>query len=166
MKLLETGKIVTTHGIHGEVRAEAWSDSPELLLELDVLYKQDGTPLEIEQSRVHRGAVNLKLKGYNDIDSAMALIGTVLYLNKDDFELEEGSFFIRDLMGLTVVDADSGEAYGKIIQVQPTGANDVYHVMAADDRVLLVPAIPQVVQQVDLAAGEMRITPLKGLFDL
>lgn len=165
MRLLETGKIVTTHGIRGEVRAEVWSDGPELLLELELLYREDGTPLHIEYSRVHRGALNLKLRGYDDIDSAMALIGTVLYLDRDDFELEEGTYFIKDLMGLSVVDAGTGETYGTIIQVQPTGANDVYHVQAGE-RVLLVPAIPQVVRQVDLESGQMLITPLEGLFDL
>ncbi|NLT57684.1 MAG: 16S rRNA processing protein RimM [Clostridiales bacterium] len=165
MKLIETGKIVTTHGVRGEVRAEVWGDGPEALLAVEAFYRADGSPLQVEYSRVHRGALNLKLAGYDDIDRAMALIGTVLYLDRESFELPEGTYFVRDLIGLLVLDRDTGETYGRIVQVQPTGANDVYHIEAEDGRLLLVPAIAQVVASVDLAAAEMRITPLKGLFD-
>ena len=99
MTLLETGKIVTTHGVRGEVRAEAWSDSLEDLLDYPVFYTKDGRILEVERSRVHRGAVNLKFKGYDDIDSAMALIGAMLYIDKDAVSLPEGTYFVRDLQG-------------------------------------------------------------------
>ena len=166
MNLLETGKIVTTHGVRGEVRAEAWSDSPEALLKFRVFYTESGRALEVEHSRIHRGAVNLKLRGFDDIDSAMALIGTVLYLDKDSVRLPEGTYFVRDLLGMRVVDANSGQHYGEIVEVQPTGANDVYHIKAPDGRILLAPAIPQVIHSVDVEAKVMSITPLEGLFDL
>ncbi len=166
MNLLETGKIVTTHGVRGEVRAEAWSDSPEALLKFRVFYTASGRPLEVEHSRIHRGAINLKLRGYDDIDSAMALIGTVLYLDKDSVKLPEGTYFVNDLLGMRVVDAQSGQCYGELVEVQPTGANDVYHIKSPDGRILLAPAIPQVIKRVNVEAKEMTITPLEGLFDL
>ena len=166
MTLLETGKIVTTHGVRGEVRAEAWSDSLEDLLDYPVFYTKDGRVLEVERSRVHRGAVNLKFKGYDDIDSAMALIGAMLYIDKDAVSLPEGTYFVRDLLGMRVLDQKTGACYGEIVQVQPTGANDVYHIAAPDGKLLLVPAIPQVVQSVDVEQKTMTITPLEGLFDL
>lgn len=166
MNLIKTGKIVTTHGIRGEVRAEAWSDSLEDLLPHEVFYTEKGEPLWVESSRVHRGAVNLKLKGFDDIDAAMPLIGTVLCLDRDQLTLPPGTYFVQDLLGLSVVDSKDGRRYGEITEVQPTGANDVYHIKAEDGRVLLIPAIPQVIDSVDLETKTMRITPLEGLFDL
>ncbi len=166
MTLLETGKIVTTHGVRGEVRAEAWSNALEDLLDYPVFYRADGSSLVVERSRVHRGAVNLKFKGYDDIDSAMTLIGTVLHIDKDAVSLPEGTYFIQDLLGMRVLDSDTGECYGVIVQVQPTGANDVYHIKTPDGRLLLAPAIPQVVREVDVASKTMKITPMEGLFDL
>ena len=99
-----------------------------------MFYRADGSSLVVERSRVHRGAVNLKFKGYDDIDSAMTLIGTVLHIDKDAVSLPEGTYFIQDLLGMRVLDSDTGECYGVIVQVQPTGANDVYHIKAPDEQ--------------------------------
>ena len=70
------------------------------------------------------------------------------------------------LLGLTVEDADTGAVYGSLSDVTGTaGANDVYHITFPDGRVQLIPAIPQVVIQIDIDAGRMRIRPLEGLFE-
>ena len=68
-------------------------------------------------------------------------------------------------MGLKVVDIDDGHLYGELTQVSPTGANDVYYIRFADGKERLIPAIPQVVLEVDLDGGVMKIRPLEGLFD-
>ena len=80
-------------------------------------------------------------------------------------ELEEGEYFIQDIIGLEVMDADDGRAYGKLVDVTETGANQVYHIKFEDGQVHLIPAIPQVVISIDLEAGRMTIRPLPGLFD-
>ena len=80
-------------------------------------------------------------------------------------ELDEGCYFVQDLIGLEVVDADSGESYGKITDVSQTGANDVYHITDEKGNVKLIPAIPEVVAETDIEGGVMKITPLEGLFD-
>lgn len=72
--------------------------------------------------------------------------------------------FIQDLLGLSIVDADTGEAYGTLTEVSFTGANDVYH-MRMGGREILIPAIPQVVVETDTDGGVMRIRPIKGLLD-
>ena len=166
MELIETGKIVSTHGVAGEVRAEAWADSLEALLAFDVFYFEDGQPLAVEGSRVHRGAVNIKLAGIDSIDEAMRLIGRVIYVDRASLHLPEGTYLVRDLLGMSAVDADTGEVYGRISQVQSTGANDVYHIETPDGRLLLVPAIPDVVISIELQKKLIKIRPLKGLFDV
>ena len=80
-------------------------------------------------------------------------------------DLEEGEYFIQDLIGLEVVDADTGESYGKLSDVSQTGANDVYHISKPGEKEKYIPAIKQVVIETDVDGGVMKIRPLKGLFD-
>lgn len=163
-KYLEAGQIVATHGIRGEVRVQPWCDSPEVLSSLAVLYFNEGkTPVKV-RSRSHKNIVIMKIEGVDTVNDAAALRGRILYLDRDDIKLDDGVYFIQDLIGLKVIDADTGQEYGMLTDVSPTGANDVYHIKTPDGEVL-IPAIPSVVVETDIDAGIMRILPLKGMFD-
>lgn len=165
-QFLECGKVVSTQGIRGEVRLQPWCDGAEFLQDFRYLYLDGGTTqLEVQSVRPHKSLVLLKLRGYEDIDAALTLRGKVLYINREDASLAEGEYFIQDLLGLSVIDADTGEQYGELCEVSSTGANDVYHIRFADGKIRLAPAIPQVLVETDLEAGEMKIRPMKGLFD-
>ena len=100
-------------------------------------------------------------KGYEE---AAKRENKVLYMHRDDLELDEDTYFIQDLIGLEVRDADTQQVYGKIADVMQTGANDVY-VIKGEDREYLVPAIADVVVSTDVDGGVMTIRPLDGLFD-
>lgn len=163
MELLECGKIVSTHGVRGEVKINPWCDGPDFLCEFEELYLKDGRVLELERARVHKNCVIAKVAGIDSIESAMPYINAVVYLNKEDVELPDGTYFIADLIGLSVVDYDTGRIYGKITDVMQTGANDVYTV-TSEEGDTLIPAISDVVMETDLEAGELRIRPLEGLF--
>jgi 16S rRNA processing protein RimM len=165
-KMLEIGKITSVFGIKGEVKVMPWCDSPELLCEFDTLYWKSGTPVEIEYARVQKNMAVVKIKGIDDANSAQKLRNRMLYMDRNDVELEEGSYFIADLIGLCVSDSKTGETYGTLCDVTETGANDVYHIKTEDGRILLVPAIPEVIDRVDIEGGVMEITPLNGLFDI
>ena len=163
---LETGRIVGTHGVRGEMRVEPWSDSPESLCRLKALYLDGGKrKLDIVSIRPHKSMVLLKVQGVDSMEAAQAMRGTVLFLNRDDVRLEEGRHFVQDLIGLKVVDADNGNQYGELTDVSRTGANDVYHLRSCDGEETLIPAIPDVVLRIDLEQGVMEIRPLRGLFD-
>ena len=165
-RFLDCGKIVTTHGVRGEVKVEPWCDSPDFLLDFDTFYLgKERRPMQVEKSRVHGNMVLIKLKGLDTPEEATKLRGTVIYIDRDDVELEEGEYFIQDIIGLEVVDADDGHRYGKLIDVTETGANQVYHIRFDDQSVQLIPAIPQVVISINLEEGKMEIRPLPGLFD-
>jgi 16S rRNA processing protein RimM len=164
-KLIETGKIVSVFGIKGEVKVQPWCDDPQLLCELDTLYYKSGTPVEIGRARVAKNIVVMKIKGVDTANDANKLRNRVLYLDRDDIVLEEGAFFIQDLIGLKVIDADNGREYGIITDVSQTGANDVYHIKAPDGKMYYIPAIKDVVKQTDIKSGEMLITPIEGLFE-
>lgn len=162
---LEIGKIVSVFGLKGEIKVQPWCDSPDFLCEFDTLYYKSGTPVVIEHSRVQKNIVIMKIEGCDSVEEAQKLRNRVLYMDRDDVELEEGAYFVQDLIGLKVVDADTGEEYGELTEVSETGANDVYHIRRADGKMLYAPAIPDVVKETDLDAEIMKITPLEGLFD-
>ena len=164
-KYLEIGKIVSVFGIKGEVKVEPWCDSPDFLCEFDTLYYKSGTPVEIERARVHKNQALLKIKGIDTPEEGVKLRGRVLYMDRDDVELEEGFYFQQDLIGLLVKNSESGEEYGTISDVLQTGANDVYEITDSDSNKKYIPAIPDVIDKVDIEKGEMLITPLEGLFD-
>ena len=165
-QFLEIGKIVAPQALRGEVRVQPWCDGPEFITGFKNLYFDNGqVKLEIEKSRVHKNMAVIKINGYNNADEANSLRGKVLYINRDDVKLAEGVFFIQDLIGIDVVDADDETiCYGKLTDVTSTGANDVYHI-TKDEKTVLIPAIPQVVIDTDVEKRMMRIKPLKGLFE-
>lgn len=163
--LLETGKIVAIHALKGEVRVQPWCDSPEFLAEFEELYL-DGEWVEIESARVQKTMVIMKIASVDTPEAAQKLVGKVLYLSRDQVELEKGTYFITDLIGMQVIDADDpSHIYGVLTEVSNTGANDIYHVRFPDGKTRYVPAIPQVIDLVDVEGKVMTIRPLEGLFD-
>ena len=153
-QFLEAGKIVTTHGIRGEVKVMPYTDTPELLCEFDRLFiGKNRDEINVIRARVFKNTVIMKLEGIDTPEDAEKLRNKLLYMHRDDLELDDDTYFIQDLIGLEVSDADSG-----------TGANDVY-VIKGDDREYLVPAIADVVVSTDIDGGTMTIRPLEGLFD-
>ncbi|MBE6862996.1 MAG: 16S rRNA processing protein RimM [Ruminococcus flavefaciens] len=162
---LEAGKIVTTHGIRGEVKIMPYTDSPDLLCEFDRLFiGRNHDEIIVERARVFKNTVIAKLEGVDTPEAAEKLRNKLLYMHRDDLELDEDTYFIQDLIGLEVRDADSDKVYGKITDVMQTGANDVY-VIKGDEREYLVPAIADVIISTDVDEGFMTIRPLDGLFD-
>lgn len=166
MDLIETGKIVNTHGIRGEVKIQPWTDSPETLLDFDTFYI-DGKPYRISASRLHKGMILVRFEEIDTIEKAEAIKNKVVFADASLFELEDGVYFQRDLLGLKVYDASTGEYYGRITDIFQTGANDVYEIAFHDDcsDKKLIPAIKDCIAGVDLETGRMEILPLEGLFD-
>ncbi|MEG1687641.1 MAG: ribosome maturation factor RimM [Angelakisella sp.] len=163
-RYLECGKIVSLHGLHGEVKVQAYGDLDELCGYPTLFFARGEQPVAVELARPHKGMALLKLAGVDTPEAAQQLRGQVLYMDRELDTLEPGQYYIQDLIGLRVTDADSGALYGTLCDVTETGANNVYHIKFADGSVQLIPAIAQVVIAVDIDAGEMKIRPLPGLF--
>jgi 16S rRNA processing protein RimM len=165
---LEAGKIVGTHGVKGELRVEPWCDSPAFLKSFSTLYwKQDGAfvPVQVKSSRVHKSLLLVTLEGVTSIEQGDALRGRVLYIDRKDARLPKGRYFITDLIGISVFDADTNRCYGKISEVFQTGANDVYQITDDQGKQYLIPVIEPVVLQTDIENRTMTIRPIKGIFD-
>jgi len=164
---LEAGKIVRTHGVRGELCLEPWADSPEFLQKVERFYfdgegRQDAGLLA---SRVHKGQLLLRLRGVGSVEQGDALRGKVLYLNRADVHLEPGQHFLQDLIGLKAVDGTTGQEYGVLKEVLPTGANDVYRIVSNDGKEYLFPAVAHMIKETDVAGGVIYLLPIPGIFD-
>ncbi|MDE6092926.1 MAG: ribosome maturation factor RimM, partial [Ruminococcus sp.] len=149
----------------GEVKIMPYTDVPELLCEFERLFiGKDKTEIIIERSRVAKNMVIAKLEGVDTPEQAEKLRNKLLYMHRDDLELDDNTYFIQDLIGIEVKDADTGFVYGKITDVMQTGANDVY-VIEGNGREYLVPAIADVVIFTDIDGNSMTIRALEGLFE-
>lgn len=160
--LLQAGKIVNTHALRGEVRIYPYCDSAEFLCSVKKLYIGNEC-YKVTSARVHKGQAIMHFKGINRIEEAEPLVGNLVYFDKKDVKLDEGQYFIDDIIGLTVEDIDTGEIYGKVTDVFPTGANDVFEVTG--EKVVLIPKIDEVVLEINLDQQTIKIRPLQGLFE-
>lgn len=158
-EFLETGEIVNTHGIAGEVKLMPWSDSPEFLLDFPTLYV-DGKPLEVLSARVHKTALLVKFKGYEDVNAAMALKGKRVSIARRDAKLAPRRFFLADLIGLTVRD-ETGATVGVLKEVLSPSVQNVY--VVEGETTHLIPAVPEFVKRVDVDAGEMIVSLIEGM---
>ena len=160
-EFLETGEIVNTHGIAGEVKLMPWSDSPEFLLDFKTLYV-DGKPLEVLSARVHKTMLLVKFKGYADVNAAMALKGKRVSIARKDAKLAPGQFFLADLIGLEVKD-EAGERVGTLAEVLTPSKQNIYVVEGNDGATHMIPAVPEFVKKVDIDAGEVVVHLIEGM---
>jgi len=164
---LEIGIIVGTHGLRGELRISPSCDSADFFRQFSMLYfdAQGLKPVRVLSMREHKNLALLRLEGIGTAEAAQALKNQRLFFRRADAQLEEGQYFIAELIGCEVFDAaEPSLRYGKISDVSQPGANDVWHIKMGDGREVLIPVIPDVVKNVDIANRRIEITLLDGLF--
>jgi len=158
-KYLETGIIVNTHGIKGEVKIQPWADSAEFLKGFRFLYI-DGKPYELLSGKVHKECLIAELKGISGVNEAMVLKNKVVSIDREDAKLPKGAFFIQDLIGATVVD-ESGKELGKLTDVLELPSSNVY--VVTGEREILIPAVPQFIIKTDVNAGLVTVRLIDGM---
>ena len=159
-EFLEAGKIVNTHGVRGEVKIQPWADSPEFLTKFR-RFIIDRAPVEVSSARVHKGCVIASFEGCSDMEGALRLVDKIVWISSEEARLEPGRNFVRDLIGLRAIDAESGAQIGIVTDVLPRPANNVY--VVSGEREILVPAVPDFVREVDLDAGVVKLRLIEGL---
>ncbi len=159
---LEVGKVTNVHGLMGEVRVQPWADSPDFLCQFKTLYVDKAHwPIRVERARVHKNMVILKLEGVTDVNGALAMRNAVLYIDRKDANLPQGSFFLADLMDMEVRDPQ-GKVLGKIADVLTLPANNVY-VVRGGEREIMIPAVDQFVKEVNVDEGYMTVALIEGM---
>lgn len=165
MEFLEVGKIINTHGLRGDVKVVAWTDSPEDFEDIPVVYikkKTGNEKLTVSKIKYQKNNLIVKFKEINDINEAEKYKGLIIYADRDDlWELEDGVYYIADLIGLDVYD-ESGKI-GVIADVFNTGANDIYDVKRDGKKNLLLPVIDDVVKEIDIENGRVTVHVMEGL---
>ncbi|MBT0663216.1 16S rRNA processing protein RimM [Geobacter pelophilus] len=167
--LILLGKVSGTHGIRGELRIYCYSGDYGTLMGLRTLQLRGATGdvlnAEMDSARLHGGKAIVKLKRFDSINDVSHLVGRELVIHRDQLpETDEGEYYWHDLIGLTVV-TDDGLELGTLSEIFDTGSNDVY-VVRNGKREYLIPALVDVVREIDLTSRIMKVTPLEGLLDL
>lgn len=164
-KFVLVGEVVRPQGIKGKLKVRPLAD-------LDVFYTAKGVYLEkgkeptvyykVLSSQLHKGAVLLALEGVETMSRAKELVGSRLFAEMSALEkLPEGEYYWFQIIGLDVL-TEEGRLLGKVAEILPTGSNDVY-VVRDRSKEYLIPAIDQVVKFIDVSAGKIVISPMKGL---
>lgn len=156
---LEAGQIVNTHGVRGEVKIKPWADSADFLKRFSRLFI-DETPVRVLHSRVHKDCLIATLEGIADVNAAVRLKNKVVYIDRDDAALPDGSYFIQDLLGADVVDED-GNLLGQLEDVMELPASNVYVVRG--EREILIPAVPAFVRNTDVEQGVITVRLIEGM---
>ena len=152
------------HGVRGELRAAVLTDHPESLASVKILYVGEGQrPHKVLGVRRHQDAALIRLEGYEDRTAAEVLRGSLLYVAVEDaVPLDEDEYYEFQIEGLAVV-TDEGEPLGEVAEVfTAPGANDVFVVHGPLGE-LLIPAIEDVVVELNPDAGRVVVHLLPGL---
>ena len=160
------GEVVGVHGVKGALKVRSYSESPDTFSPGDeIRLRRPDKGLEaraIEWVQPHGRGLVMGLAGVGDRSAAEALRGAELLIERSVLPpLPEGTYYWADLMGLAVIDA-GGRRLGRVTEILATGANDVFVVREGSEEIL-VPGTEDVITEVDLAAGTMRVSLPEGL---
>ena len=166
LTVFRIGQIVNTQGLKGEVRVYPYTDDINRFDELEYFYidKNLNNKYEVERVRYKGNMVIMKIKDIDSIEWAEKLKTKNMYIGREQGrELDEGEFFVSDLIGLDVFTVD-GEKVGVLKDVLQHAINDVY-VVSSGEKEYLIPSIEKFVPTIDLDQNKMIIDPIKGMLD-
>ena len=160
------GQIVNTQGLKGEVKVYSYTDDINRFDELESFYlgKDKENQFDVERVRYKGNMVIMKIKGIDSVESAEKLRNKFMYVSREESrELEEGEFFIADMIGIEVYTVEN-EFVGTLAEVLKYSANDVY-VIKNEEKEYLIPAMVKFVPTIDMENRKMIIDPIKGMID-
>ncbi|MCD6425822.1 MAG: 16S rRNA processing protein RimM [Anaerolineales bacterium] len=160
------GKFRRPHGIRGEIRMTVLTDFPELISPGQVIYAGERySAYTVREIRWHGGDILVSLKELPDRTAVEIFRNVMVYMKSEDMpELPEGDYFIHQLVGMEVI-TDQGEKLGTLKEILITGANDVYLVESPEGKELLIPAIEDVVLDINQDSGQILVHIISGLLD-
>lgn len=162
---LEAGKIINKRGLAGELKIESYCDSPQAFCSFTRIFlDSSGNDMrKVISAKLYKEWVYLKIEGVSTAEGADRLRGKTIYINRNDMVIDSNSIFIDDILGLDVIDADSGRVYGILDEVFNSGASDIYRVVNGDSE-YLIPAVDEFIAEIDVEKG-IFIRPIPGMID-
>jgi 16S rRNA processing protein RimM len=162
------GKIVGPHGIKGTIKVKPFTDFLERFDKdkiIKVKNKDSLFEFLIEESFLHKNFVCLKLKGIDDINSALKFKDAEIVIEDNELKkLDKDEFYIHDLIGLKVI-GEAGENIGIIVDVISLLTNDIYEIELLNGKKIFYPALKEYIQEIDIHKREMRIKNYEGYFE-
>lgn len=163
---LEIGQIVNTNGLKGFLKVKPLTDDITRFEKLKTIYIQKAKELiefKIQEVKYNKQSVLLKLEGIDDITEAEKYKNFYIKISKENaVELEKNSYFIVDIIGCQV-HTDENEYLGNVVDVFQTGSNDVYTLKNSEGKEILIPAIKEVIKNVDIKNKKIVIHLMDGL---
>ena len=162
MKTINIGKVVTTHGVRGDIKVYPHTNVENMFAKIKKIYigEEERKILSVKYAK---GCPVLNLEGTNTVEEAQLLIGKTVFANEEELpNLEQDSYYLKDIIGCTAVDEEENEI-GKITDVIFTGANDVYQIETENGREMLVPAVKEFVLKVDIKNKKIKIRLIDGM---
>ena len=168
---IKAGKITSAHSFLGEVKIQSWCDTPEFLEQFEVFYLDEngGDFLVVEKIRTAGKFLIASFAGVESEEAAFKLKNKILYAKKQDAKLGEGTYFVSDMIGLSVFDVKTGEKYGILSDIFNNGASDIYVVQTeiieknGKNKEVMIPNVPAFVKKANLAEGVF-VSPIDGMF--
>ena len=165
-KYLEIGQIVNTFGIKGMVKVKPFTDNIERFSNLEKIYiknKSGQTEYKIQEIKYHKNMVLIKFEGIENPEQADLLRNSYLIVDRETEEpLEPGRYYIVDMIGLDVF-TDDNEYLGKLEDIYNTGSNDIYVVKNELGKQVLLPAIEDVIKNIDMDSKKVIVHLIPGL---
>ena len=164
---LECGQITRAHGINGAMVINPFCDSYEVFAQLKTIYLKKGneySPLRVKKCSPYKSSAIVIVDGITTPEEVTKMRMESVYAHRNDILRDEGDFFIADLIGLTVYDADTNESYGTLKDVTNQGAQDLYVIERENKPDAYIPAIKEFVKEISLEKG-IFITPIEGMLD-
>ena len=163
---LEIGQIVNTFGIKGFVKVNPFVDDVLRFDDLEKVYirrNKEIKELQVEEVKYHKNMVLIKFKGIDKVEDAELLRNFYLEVDRENaIELEEGEYFIADLLGMNVL-TEENEQLGKLEDIFNAGSSDIYVVKTEEGKQILLPAISEVVKEINLKENKIIVHLLEGL---
>ncbi len=165
-KFLVVGEILKPWGYRGEVKVQILTGFPKRLAKLKTAYLgPDARAVQIERARLHSGFAVMKFAGYDTPEAAAKLRGQVVQISAEEAApLPQGQYYHHQIIGLDVFTPEN-QRLGTVEEILETGANDVYLVRREDGKELLLPAIQDVIQEIDLENKRMIVRLIPGLLE-
>ncbi|NOY57565.1 MAG: 16S rRNA processing protein RimM [Calditrichaeota bacterium] len=162
------GRIARAHGVHGALKVEPLTDDPErfkLLEKVGLSFDNETrTFFNIKEVRIGNKSIILSLEGIQDRNEAEKWRRAYLEISVDQrMPLPEGQHYYFEILDL-LVKTTTGDMLGKIVDIITNPANDVY-VVKSGEKEILIPAIPDVIKNIDTESGVVTIHLLDGLLD-
>ena len=162
------GRVIKPHGVRGKVKIDYFGEDAAQFHLYPRVFIKDGTgrlkSYEVIEATPQLPRLILQLNGIETPEEVQALAGREIFIGREFLpELREGEYYWFEILGMEV-ETEEGRRIGRIKEILPTGANDVY-VVQGGRREIFLPAVEGVIQSIDRGRKVMKVAWMEGLWE-